>query len=417
MSTYIKRSIETVITNALKTSGAVLIRGPKFCGKTTTASRFAKSIIRLNTSEAINRASLQVRDVLIGNHPRLIDEWQTVPDIWNAVKEDLDIEYEFGKYILAGSSTPEDKKNIHHSGAGRITSIMMRTMSLYESGDSSGEISLKDLFDNNFVCKDNKENSLEEIAHLICRGGWPLSVSADKDIAIDITKNYYNGLFNFEYSENEKFRNKKPETMRAVLKSYARNISTEATITKIISDVVTSKNRLIDPKTVNEYIDALNDLYIIEDLEAWNVNLRSRAIIRTTNVRHFVDTSLATSALNISPSDLINDLNTFGLFFEDMVIRDLKIYTDELDGKVFHYRDNNGLESDAIIHLNDGRWAIVEVKLGGEKLIEEAVKNIRKLNEIVDEKNNMSFGLIITANGKIRRIDDNIYVVPIKCLR
>lgn len=417
MNKYINRSIETVIASSLKTSGAILIRGPKFCGKTTTASRFAKSIIRLNTDEEINRARLQVKDVLIGEHPKLIDEWQTVPDIWNAVKEDLDIKYEFGKYILAGSSTPEDKKYIHHSGAGRITSIMMRPMSLYESGDSSGEVSLKNLFENKFEFKDNKENKLDEIARLICRGGWPLSVAADKDISIEITKNYFNGLFNFEYSDNEKFRNKKTETLRAVLKSYARNISTEATITKIISDVVTAKNRLIDTKTINEYIDVLKDLYILDDLEAWNVNLRSRAIIRTTNIRHFVDASIATSALNITPNDLINDLNTFGLFFEDMVIRDLRIYTDEMGGKVFHYRDSNGLESDAIIHLNDGRWAIVEVKLGGEKLIEDAVKNIKKLSKIVDEKNKMSFGLVITANGKIRRLDENIYAVPIMSLR
>lgn len=417
MAEYYKRFIENAIEKKLKSSGAIVIEGPKFCGKTTTALRYAKSSIRLNTSHAIELAKMETKNVLRGDIPRVIDEWQTVPDIWNEVKGWIDENFGFGQFILTGSSTPADKKHIHHSGAGRIATIKMRPMSLSESRDSDCSVSLSELFnnDNVVVFNENLNSNLNKIAFLICRGGWPLSVVAGEDIALEITKNYYDGLFNFEYSENEKFRNKKPELMRMILKSYARNISSEAPLSLIQSDVVNSNNRTLDPKTLDEYLDALKDLFIIEDLEAWNPNLRSKAAIRTTPTRHFVDTSIATSVLGISPDDLMNDLKSFGLFFEDMAVRDLIIYASTLNGTVKHYRDSSGLECDTIIHLENGKWAAIEIKLGGEKLINEGAENLNKLSKVVDE-DNLAFKMILTATGPAYRRPDGIYVVPINCL-
>lgn len=417
MAEYYKRFIENAIEKKLKSSGAIVIEGPKFCGKTTTALRYAKSSIRLNTSHAIELAKMETKNVLRGDIPRVIDEWQTVPDIWNEVKGWIDENFGFGQFILTGSSTPADKKHIHHSGAGRITTIKMRPMSLSESIDSDCSVSLSELFNNDdvVVFNENLESNLKRIAFFICRGGWPLSVVAGEDIALEITKNYYDGLFNFEYSENEKFRNKKPELMRMILKSYARNISSEAPLSLIQSDVVNSNNRTLDPKTLDEYLDALRDLFIIEDLEAWNPNLRSKAAIRTTPTRHFVDTSIATSVLGISPDDLMNDLKSFGLFFEDMAVRDLIIYASTLNGTVKHYRDSSGLECDTIIHLENGKWAAIEIKLGGEKLINEGAENLNKLSKVVDE-DNLAFKMILTATGPAYRRPDGIYVVPINCL-
>ena len=244
------------------------------------------------------------------------------------MKDDLDFEYQFGKYILTGSSTPADKTEVHHSGAGRITPVKMRPMSLWESKESKGSISLMDLFDgkNNYPWDMNDEISLDDIAFLICRGGWPISVQAPKDIAIEITKNYYNSLFVFEDCENERFRNKRPDVLRMILRSYARHISTEAAISTIIADVRQSNERTMDPKTFDEYMEALKDLYILEDLPAWNPNIRSKTSIRSTPTRHFIDTSIACRSLGASPNDLMHDLESFGFFFEDFAVRDLYIY-------------------------------------------------------------------------------------------
>lgn len=417
MKKYYNRLVEKEIEKALKSAGAVVIEGPKFCGKTTTALRYSKSDIRLNTAEAISLARLETKNVLRGETPRVIDEWQTVPNIWNHVKAWIDENPHFGQFILTGSSTPADKSAIYHSGAGRIARVKMRPMSLTESKDSAACVSLSELFENPNadVFNENKNHSLQKTAFYICRGGWPLSVLAGEDIALDVTKNYYDGLFSFEYSENEKFRNKSPELMRMILRSYARNISTPAPLKTIQSDVTNSNNRTLDNKTLNDYLEALKDLFIIEDLDAWNPNLRSRAAIRTTPTRHFVDTSVATAVLGITPNDLMNDLPSFGLFFEDMAVRDLTIYSSYLGAKVKHYRDSSGLECDAIIHFENGKWAAVEIKLGGEKLIEEGAKNLEKLKKVVDN-NNLAFRMILTATGSAYRREDGIYVVPLNCL-
>ena len=417
MPEYYGRLVEKTIERKMKSCGAVVVEGPKFCGKTTTSLRYAKSSIKLNTSQAIQLAKLETRNVLNGETPRVIDEWQTVPEIWNEVKSWIDENPSFGQFILTGSSTPADKSNIYHSGAGRITTVKMRPMSLTESNDSNCSVSLKELFENqdvNVFCE-NKDNSLRDIAYYICRGGWPLSVVAGRDIALDVTKNYYESLFNFEYSENEKFRNKNPELMRMILKSYARNISSEAPLKTIQSDVIDSNNRTLDNKTLDDYLDALRDLFIIEDLSSWNTNIRSKATIRTTPTRHFVDTSIATSVLGVTPDDLMNDLSSFGLFFEDMAVRDLVIYASYLGANVYHYRDSSGLECDSIMHFDNGKWGAIEIKLGGDKLIEEGAANLEKLKNVIDN-DKLAFRMILTATGPAYKRKDGIYVVPINCL-
>ena len=419
---YYQRLIEDAIALKLKTSGAMLVAGPKFCGKTTTCMLYQKSFVKLNTKQAIAMARMNPRAMLNGEKPTLIDEWQKAPDIWNQVKDDLDFEYQFGKYILTGSSTPADKTEIHHTGAGRIAPLTMRPMTLWESKESKGTVSLKDLFEggNNFPWDMNSDFTLDDVAFLLCRGGWPISVLAPRDIAIEITKNYYNGLFVFEDSENERFRNKKPEVLRMILRSYARNISSEAAVSTIITDIRQSNERTMDSKTYDDYMDALKDLYIIEDMDAWNPNIRSKTSIRSTPTRHFVDTSIACRSLGVSPGDLMKDLNSFGLFYEDFAVRDLRVYADCLGGTVRHYRDNAGLECDAVVHLEDGRWGGIEIKLGGDDLINEGAESLKTLRNKIIEKSDEkvpSFLLVLTAVGGAFKRDDGVYVAPINLLK
>lgn len=419
---YYKRLIEKDIELKLRTSGAVVVAGPKFCGKTTTCMLYQKSFVKLNTKQTITMARMNPKWALEGEKPRLIDEWQKAPDLWNQIKDDLDFDYQFGKFILTGSSTPADKTEVHHSGAGRIAPVKMRPMSLWESQESKGTVSLIELFDekSDYPWDLNSEISLEDIAFLICRGGWPISVRAPKDIAVEITKNYYNGLFVFEDCENERFRNKKPEVLKMILKSYARHISTEAAISTIIADVRQSNERTMDPKTFDDYMEALKDLYVIEDLPAWNPNIRSKTIIRSTPTRHFIDTSIACRALGVSPNDLMNDLESFGLFFEDFAVRDLSIYANAIGGTVTHYRDNTGLECDAVVHLEDGRWGAIEIKLGSDELIEhgaQSLKNLRDKITSISEERVPSFLMVLTAVGSAYRREDGVYVAPINLLK
>lgn len=419
---YYKRLIEEQIALKLRTSGAVVVAGPKFCGKTTTCMLYQKSFVKLNTKQAIMMARMNPKGVLVGEKPRLIDEWQKAPDIWNQVKDDLDYDYEFGKYILTGSSTPADKTEVHHSGAGRITPLIMRPMTLWESRESKGTVSLYDLFNGgkSFPWDMNSDFTLDDVAFLLCRGGWPISVLAGKEIALEITKNYYNGIFVFEDSENERFRNKKPEVLRMILRSYARNISTEAAVSTIISDIRQSNERTMDVKTYDDYMEALKDLYIIEDLEAWNPNIRSKTSVRSTPTRHFIDTSIACRSLGVNPNDLMNDLESFGLFFEDFAVRDLSVYSMSIGGVVKHYRDNSGLECDAVVHLEDGRWGGIEIKLGGDELVNDGANSLKRLRDKIVEKsdeNAPSFLLVLTAVGGAYQREDGVYVAPINLLR
>lgn len=419
---YYKRLIEKNIERKMKSSGAVLVAGPKFCGKTTTCMRFQKSFLKLSTKQAITMARMNPKGALQGEKPRLIDEWQKAPDIWNQVRDDLDMDYQFGKYILTGSSTPADKTEVHHSGAGRITPVKMRPMSLWESNESKGEVSLSELFGQNddFPWVMNENWKLEDVAHVLCRGGWPISVIAQKDIAVEITRNYFNGLFVFEDCENERFRNKDPEVLKMIVRSYARHISTEAAKTTIIKDVRQQNERTMDPKTFDDYLEALKDLYILEDMQAWNPSIRSKTSIRSTPTRHFVDTSIACRALNVGPEDLMQDLETFGLMFEDMAVRDLQIYADTIGGEVRHYRDNAGLECDAVVHLEDGRWGAIEIKLGGDDLVEAGAVSLKALRDKIVEKSDErapSFLMVLTAVGGAYEREDGVLVAPVNMLK
>jgi hypothetical protein len=419
---YYERLVEKEIERKLKSSGAVLVAGPKFCGKTTTCMRYQKSFVKLNTLQTIQMARMNPKAVLKGETPRLIDEWQKAPDVWNQVKDDLDFDYQFGKYILTGSSTPADKAEVHHSGAGRITPVKMRPMSLWESKESNGIVSLHDLFEggHSFPWEPHNAFTLDDIAHVICRGGWPISIIADKDIALEVTRNYWNSLFVFEDCENERFRDKRPEVMKMIVRSYARHISTEAAASTIMADVRQSNERTMDSRTFEDYREALNDIYILEDMSAWNPSIRSKTSIRSTPTRHFVDTSIACMALGVTPQDLHRDLESLGLFFEDMAVRDLRIYADYLGGEVMHYRDNAGLECDAVVHLADGRWGAIEIKLGGDALIEAGASSLKRLKAKLEEKsdeNAPSFLMVLTAVGGAYQREDGVYVAPLNFLR
>lgn len=419
MKKYYKRLIEGKIEKKLKTSGAVLVTGPKFSGKTTTCMLFQKSNISLIDDNLIKIVATDPNIALKGEFPRLIDEWQNIPNLWNLIRREVDRNSTFGEYILTGSATPVDSKEIHHSGAGRISTVKMRPMSLFESLDSKGSISLKKLFDDKDYTffDENNNHSLEDIAYLICRGGWPQAIVDDREIALEITKNYYEGLFNFRSSDNDEIRKKRPEFFRNVLKSYARNISSEAQYSTMMEDLRNNSIQF-DTKTFSSYINMAEDLFIVEDIDAWTPNLRSKTAIRTTPTRHFVDASIACRALYISPNDLLKDAHTLGLFFEDMAIRDLKIYADTMDGVVKHYRDKNDLEVDAIIHLDDGRWGAIEIKLGSEEGVLEGERNLLKLESLIDDDfKKPSFKMVLTACGMAHKLPSGVFVCPINLLR
>lgn len=416
---YLKRCIEGEIKEALETSGVVVVTGPKFCGKTTTSTLFSKSKYSLSTKKKIELAQAQPEEILKGETPRLIDEWQNVPDLWNCARSEIDERvHKFGQFIFTGSSTPADMDEIYHSGAGRIVTVNMYPMSLTETNESKKIVSLSQLFNektNLFYVNDGY--SLSDTAFFICRGGWPLSLNDDRNKSLKITENYCSTLFCFENSKNKKFRNKKQAIFKTILRSYARNISTEARRKTMIKDVNDHEGRNLDSDTFDSYVEALNDLFIIRDIEAWNPTFRSKSTIITSPTRHFIDTSVAASVLNISPEDLINDPNTFGLFFEDFVVKELRVYASTLGGEVRHYRDGNGLECDIVLHLKNGKYALIEVKLGGEDLIKEGIKNLQSLENKIRESNQHlpDFKMIITATGDAY-IKDDIYVVPINIL-
>lgn len=426
MNNYISRTIEPYLKRKLKSSGCVLVSGPKFCGKTTMCEHYAKSITSLKTSNAIELALADPKSALIGEKPHLIDEWQKAPEIWNVIRDDLDKEYEFGKYILTGSTTPVNPEKIQHSGAGRITTLVLKPFTLWESKESTGEISLGDLFnDLAFKTIYEKDNSisLSQIAHLICRGGWPISVIAEKEYSIDVTTNYYDGLFVVE-DESDEFakllKNKNIDLLKLILKSYARNISSEAKKSTMIKEILESGSRLsLDEETFDSYVKLLKDLYIIFDMPAWNLNLRTSVAVRTSPTHHFIDTSIATSALGITPADLLNDLNSFGLFFEDLAIRDLSVYAEAINGKLKHYRDSSGQEIDAIIETRNGDYCAIEIKIYSEENVEEAIKSLNKFQSKLLNSNNKlpKFRMILTSHGNCYKTKEGIFVVPISVLK
>lgn len=365
-------------------------------------------------------AKLKPSLLLKGETPRLIDEWQIAPEIWDAVRFEVDHRKEFGQFILTGSAVPADRSKIFHSGTGRIAWIKMRTMSLYESGDSSGGISLKQLFDGKKDLFDvNQKNDIEEIAFLSCRGGWPTIFNVDKSIALDRAYDYYDAVVNVDISRVDGI-NRESERAKRLMRSYARFQGSQTSYEAIREDIRANDSDNLVTNTIVSYVNALKKIFVIEDMPAWNPNIRSKSAIRTTDTRYFVDPSIAVAALGLGPNDLIGDLNTFGFIFETLCIRDLRVYSDALDGTVYHYRDKSGLECDAVIHLRDGRYGLVEIKLGGDDNIEHGAKTLQKLKDTIDtdRMKEPSFMMVLIGKGKYAyRRDDGVYVVPITCLK
>ena len=421
---YKKRVADSLIERRLQGKGAILIEGPKWCGKTTTAKQFAKSILDLGDSSILSNAQMAMQvnpsSLLSGDTPRLVDEWQTLPALWDMTRNEVDKRQAFGQFILTGSSVPPEQDKIHHSGTGRIGRISMRPMSLWESGESNGSISLAELFAGKEYEPQNNTLDLQQIAFLICRGGWPQATFLKGDIALEEARDYYEAIYKTDIHRVDKVR-RNSERTRLLLRSYARNQGSSVSLKRLSDDIKENDNLSISYETISDYIDALKKLFVIEDMPAWNPNLRSKAAIQTSDTRYFIDPSIGAGALSIGPQDLINDLRTMGLFFEAMAVRDLRVYADALSGNVFHFRNASGLECDAVLHRRNGTYCLIEIKLGGQDLIDKGASTLIDLANKIDlEKMPApSFMMIITAVGDFsyRRPQDGIWVVPIGCLR
>ena len=373
-----------------------------------------------NLKDYLELAQIRPSALLQGETPHLIDEWQIAPQLFDAIRYEIDKRDEFGQFILTGSATPYDISKINHTGTGRISRMTMRTMSLFESGESNGTVSLKEIFDGNTEVEGTSNIDLSELSYLICRGGWPKVVDIkDQRIALQQAIDYYDGVINSDISRVDDIK-RDPNRAARVLRSYARNIASQAKLSSITQDIKSNEEINFSDDTVSSYIKALKSIFVIEDSNSWNPNLRSKAAIRTTDTRYFLDPSIACAALGIGPQDLENDLNTFGLLFENLVVRDLRIYADAIDGKVYHYRDNLDLECDAVVQLRNGKYGLIEVKLGGEKLISEGIKSLNKLEEKLDttKMKAPAFKMVITGVGKFAyKNKDGILIVPIGSLK
>lgn len=420
---YKHRIADRLLARKLAGKGAVLVEGPKWCGKTTTAQQQAKSILDLGDGEVLKQSrqlmDLSPKTLLQGETPRLIDEWQTIPLLWDSIRSEVDRRGDFSQFILTGSSVLPRATETVHSGTGRIARVRMRPMSLFESGESSGNISLKDLFEGGTIEPQLNKLGLEDVAFLICRGGWPQSTFLKGDLALDQAFDYVDAVMGVDIQRVDDVK-RSPERARLLLRSYARNIAQQVSYGTIKADMMSNDAKSLDEDTVADYIQALKRLFVVEDLEAWNPNIRSKSAIRTSDTRHFVDPSIGIAALGIGPNDLINDLNSFGLFFEDLAVRDLRVFAEALDGRLYHYRDSSGLECDTVLHRRNGTYALIEVKLGGEKLIEEGVNSLQALANTIDtsKMSAPSFKMVLTAVGQYAyQRKDGIFIVPIGCLK
>ena len=419
---YRPRIVDSALKRKLRGKGAVLIEGPKWCGKTTTAEQVSKSTLSVDDPSTVNTnkilSEIDPERLLTGDHPRLLDEWQVAPKLWDAVRHHVDRHKGQGQFILTGSSVPADISETIHSGTGRFGWLVMRPMTLYESGDSTGDVSLASLFESQPIsgCSDL---DLDRLTFLICRGGWPESVDMDDDVALDQAFDYIDAVIRNDMSRVDNIR-RDPQKVRMLLRSYARNQGTQISQASISADISYTDTEGVSEETVSEYLQALRKLYVIEDMKAWNPNLRSKTAIRTSDTRYFVDPSLAAASLRIGPQDLINNLNTTGFFFEALAVRDLRVYAESLDGDVYHYKDNLDNECDVVIHLRDGRYALLEVKLGGEKLIDEGVKTLKDVLRRIDtdKMGKPAFMAIITGTERYAyRRDDGIIILPLGALK
>ena len=427
MNNYISRIMDDEIRRKLNVTGAVVIKGPKWCGKTTTAKQFAKSDIDLQSSETSNRykkiAENDIMLLLEGNKPKLIDEWQEIPQIWNAVRTDVDKQNKPGLYILTGSTTPKDEETKQlHSGVGRMSFVEMKPMTLFETEDSNGSVSLKEIRDGNIkLSGQTSDINYERLAYLTCRGGWPSALKLDEDAALDVSKEYIKALTESDISRVDG-RNRNPNLANHILRSYARNVSTVESDKTLFEDIQYNYGS-VSESTLFEYVNILKRLYVIDEVESWNPNLRSKTSIRTSPKKGFIDPSIATAAMDISPKELALDPETFGLLFENLVYRDLSVYTRKIGGYVKHYRDRYGLECDHVIHFDNGKYGLVQTKLGSSG-IEQGIEKLRQLKALIIEKNKKrrtvkepDFMMVVNGYDMAYTTEDGILIVPVGCLR
>lgn len=426
MKTYKNRIYDAILRDALEAKGAVLIEGAKWCGKTTTAEQIAQSVIYVNDPKQLKQnlvtAQTNPQRLLAGANPRLIDEWQIVPEIWDAIRFDVDHSDGDGKYILTGSAVPiddEEKRKIRHSGTGRFAWIRMRPMSLFESLESSGSVSFADLFAGKGNLGDAKQHTLEEMAYLTCRGGWPRATDKSGKAALRQAFDYVDAIVNTDISRVDSVL-RDPDLSIRIMKSLARLQGTQASVSAIKADLAPNAPNAVHENTVYSYVGALKKMFVVEDMPAWCPNLRCKTPVRTTDTRYFTDPSIATAALGLGPDGLMDDLKTFGFLFETLVARDLRTYAAANDGKVSHYRDKSGLECDAVMHLRDGRYGLIEVKIGGEALIADGLKKLNRLASEIDTKTmkEPAFRMIVVAEGEYAYEEsDGTLICPIGCLK
>lgn len=422
MERYFSRIIDKLLKDRLEAKGAVLIEGPKWCGKTTTAKEFAQSMLLMDqpnmTLQYQQIAELAPGQLLEGETPRLIDEWQIAPSLWNAVRYEVDQRDAFGQFILTGSAVPITFDKAMHTGTGRISRLYMRPMSLYESEESSGQVSLESLFNKENISA-SSDSGLEDIAFVICRGGWPKAIRLKEKAALFQARDYFDSIISNDISRIDSVKRDKEKAKR-LLRSYSRHIATQASLETIRQDMLANHSDTFDSVTMYSYLDALKKIFVIENAPAWNPNLRSKSAIRTTDTKYFVDPSIATAALGIGPEDLQKDLNTMGFLFENLCVRDLRIYADYLDGTLYHFREKNGLECDAVLHRRDGSYGLIEIKLGGDRLINAGAENLKRIASLIDTDRMMkpSFMLVLCGVAPYAyKREDNVYVVPITNLK
>ena len=425
MKEYKNRIADQILADKLEAMGAVLIEGPKYCGKTTLATQQAKSILYMadpeTKSQNLAMAQTNIKRLLQGETPRLIDEWQLAPQFWDAVRNEVDKRDEDGQFMLTGSAVPPKQDEIFHSGTGRMSWLKLRTMSLWESGDSSGDVSLGALFKNADSIDGASKIDIDQLAFLTCRGGWPkATLKKSKKAALLQAKEYYEAVYRYDISRVDDVE-RDPELTKRLMRSYSRNQGSQASAGTILADIRANESDELSENTIYSYIKALKKIFVIEDSLAWNPNLRSKTAIRTSDTRYFIDPSIATAALGLGPDDLINDLNTFGLLFETLCVRDLRVYADALGGTVYHYRDKSNLECDAVVHLENGSYGLIEIKLGGDTLIKEGAENLQLLANKLDttKMKKPSFLMVLTGVGDYayKRPEDGVLVVPVGCLK
>lgn len=423
MREYKPRIADTILQRKLVGKGAVVIEGPKWCGKTTTAEKAAQSTLYMadpeNEKQNLMLADINPKLLLQGDAPRLIDEWQVAPKLWDAVRYEVDHRDEEGQFILTGSAVPPNNEEIKHTGTGRFSWLLMRPMSLFESGEADGSVSLTDLFSGKQDIMGINPLDIHRLAFLVCRGGWPRASFLKDEIALDQAYDYYDAIVHADISRVDGVK-RDAERVKRLMRSYARNQGAQISNEALKADMEQNDVSSLDANTVMSYINALKKIFVIEEMPAWNPNLRSKTSIRSADTRYFIDPSIAVAALGVGPNDLLDDLNTFGLLFETMCVRDLRVFADALHGCVYHYRDKTGLECDAVIHLRNGAYGLIEIKLGGDAAIEHGAETLKKLRDKIDtdKMKAPAFLMVLTGTSQYAfQRKDGVYVVPIGCLR